>query len=188
MSGPPIFGPVGVWVLNRPGAEAQVCPRGRSQDHESWARRTGTLIDHDVPRAGVEPATDRLGGWVKSRWPAQTHSRTPDSHNSHTSRDTESGEETGRAERRRHRLVRPADAQHGGGVSACWPKCRRRAGMSIARFPQLTGCRFIRASPVWRGTGEIGLCDVAREAPRMWASRIIVGEVRAEECLGLLSR
>jgi pilus assembly protein CpaF len=36
------------------------------------------------------------------------------------------------------------------------------------------------------GTGEVGLRDLVRESLRMRPSRIIVGEVRAEECLDLL--
>jgi pilus assembly protein CpaF len=36
------------------------------------------------------------------------------------------------------------------------------------------------------GTGEIKLRDLVRESLRMRPSRIIVGEVRAEECLDLL--
>ena len=37
-----------------------------------------------------------------------------------------------------------------------------------------------------KGTGEIRLRDLVKESLRMRASRIIVGEVRAEECLDLL--
>ena len=36
------------------------------------------------------------------------------------------------------------------------------------------------------GTGEIRLRDLVKESLRMRPSRIIVGEVRAEECLDLL--
>ena len=35
-------------------------------------------------------------------------------------------------------------------------------------------------------TGEIRLRDLVKEALRMWPSRVIVGEVRAEECLDLV--
>jgi len=36
------------------------------------------------------------------------------------------------------------------------------------------------------GTGEIRLRDLVKESLRMRPSRIVVGEVRAEECLDLL--
>lgn len=36
------------------------------------------------------------------------------------------------------------------------------------------------------GTGEINLRDLVKESLRMRPSRVIVGEVRAEECLDLL--
>nr|WP_280139616.1 ATPase, T2SS/T4P/T4SS family [Nocardioides lianchengensis] len=36
------------------------------------------------------------------------------------------------------------------------------------------------------GTGEIPLRDLVKESLRMRPSRIVVGEVRAEECLDLL--
>jgi pilus assembly protein CpaF len=36
------------------------------------------------------------------------------------------------------------------------------------------------------GTGEVHLRDLVKEALRMRPSRVIVGEVRAEECLDLL--
>jgi pilus assembly protein CpaF len=36
------------------------------------------------------------------------------------------------------------------------------------------------------GTGEIPLRRLVKEALRMWPSRIVVGEVRQEECLDLL--
>jgi hypothetical protein len=58
--------------------------------------------------------------------------------------------------------------------------------MNLARFPQLTGCRFRRASP--------GVGAQARTGRATWSKRhrgcgrFIVGEVRAEECLGPLSR
>ena len=40
--------------------------------------------------------------------------------------------------------------------------------------------------PGLEGTGEIRLRDLVKESLRMRPSRIIVGEVRAEECLDLL--
>jgi pilus assembly protein CpaF len=54
------------------------------------------------------------------------------------------------------------------------------------RFPHPDWVPMQTRQPGLEGTGEIRLRDLVREALRMRPSRIIVGEVRSEECLDLL--
>lgn len=54
------------------------------------------------------------------------------------------------------------------------------------RFPHPDWVALQTRQSGLEGTGEIGLRDLVKEALRMRPSRMIVGEVRAEECLDLL--
>jgi pilus assembly protein CpaF len=54
------------------------------------------------------------------------------------------------------------------------------------RFPHPDWVPMQTRQPGLEGTGEIRLRDLVKEALRMRPSRIIVGEVRSEECLDLL--
>ena len=89
--------------------------------------------------------------------------------------------------RRRHPGRQDHDAQLPGGGDP-----RRRAGGRRSRRSSScgsrtpTGCALQTRQSGLEGTGEIRLRDLVKESLRMRPSRIIVGEVRAEECLDLL--
>ena len=54
------------------------------------------------------------------------------------------------------------------------------------RFTHRTGSALQTRQSGLEGTGEVRLRDLVKESLRMRPSRVIVGEVRAEECLDLL--
>ena len=58
--------------------------------------------------------------------------------------------------------------------------------MFVLRFPHPDWVPMQTRQSGLEGTGEIALRDLVRESLRMRPSRIIVGEVRSEECLDLL--
>ncbi len=56
----------------------------------------------------------------------------------------------------------------------------------MLRFPHPDWVPMQTRQAGLEGTGEIALRDLVKEALRMRPSRVVVGEVRAEECLDLL--
>jgi pilus assembly protein CpaF len=58
--------------------------------------------------------------------------------------------------------------------------------MFVLRFPHPDWVALQTRQSGLEGTGEIRLRDLVKESLRMRPSRIVVGEVRAEECLDLL--